>query len=104
MMKLPDKPKACELCRREMEALTKHHAIPRTMHSNKRVRKRFTKEQCITQVLWLCRPCHSHIHRTLSEKQMADDFHSIESLLSLEKISEFVEWIKSKPEGFKPKF
>ncbi|MCK5881357.1 MAG: hypothetical protein KAG18_05725, partial [Sinobacterium sp.] len=75
-MKLPSKINACELCHRSIDALTKHHAIPRTLHGNKRVRKQFTKEQCVSWVMWLCRPCHNNIHKVLSEKQMAAEFYT----------------------------
>ncbi len=103
-MKIPEQPTACELCRRDIAALTKHHAIPRSLHSNKRVKKQFTKEACITTILWLCRPCHNTIHKVLTEKQMAAKFYTIDALLSQTQIHEFILWIKDKPETFKPKF
>ncbi len=87
-----------------MDALTKHHLIPRTLHKNKRIRKQFTKEQCLTELIWLCRPCHSTIHRVLSEKEMAAQYFSLPALKSHHDIQEFVGWIKDKPTGFKPKF
>ena len=86
-----------------MDTLTKHHAIPRTLHGNKRVRKQFTKEQCIGTVLWLCRPCHSNIHKVLSEKQMAAEFYTVEALLLVPEVKQFTQWIQNKPVGFKAK-
>ena len=103
-MQLPAKPKACELCSRKMDALTKHHLIPKTLHKNKRIRKQFTKEQCVTEIVWLCKPCHKTIHRILSEKQMGAQYFSLSALQGHPDINEFVDWIKDKPIGFKPKF
>ncbi len=104
MYHLPPKPAACELCDREMADLTKHHLIPRTTHKNKRVRKAFSKEQCITEIAWLCRPCHKSIHRILSEKSMAYDYHTLAALRQHPDVQAFVQWIHSKPAGFKPKY
>ncbi|MFP3874891.1 MAG: hypothetical protein ACLFQT_11080 [Thiohalophilus sp.] len=42
--------------------MTKHYLIPRTRHRNKRVKKLFSREEMTGRVLWLCRPCHHHIH------------------------------------------
>ena len=103
-MKIPPQPIACELCQRDIELLTKHHAIPRTLHSNKRVRKQFSKETCIMNVFWLCRPCHSAIHKALTEKQMAHEYYTLAKLLSMPEIAQFVAWIKTKPTEFKAKF
>jgi hypothetical protein len=104
LLTLPRKPDACELCARKTVPLTKHHLIPRTLHRNKRIRKRFTKEQCLTQIAWLCMPCHKSIHRLLSEKEMAADYFTITALAHHPDIADFVSWIKNKPAGFKPKF
>jgi len=38
----------------------------------------------------------------LSEKEMEASYHSREALLDHPAIRRFVDWIKNKPEGFKP--
>ena len=101
---LPHKPKACELCGREMSALTKHHLIPRSLHRNKRVRKKFGKERCITDVAWLCGPCHKSIHRILSEKAMSAEYFTVDALANHPEIHTFIDWIHTKPAGFTPKY
>ncbi|WP_295037535.1 hypothetical protein [Salinicola sp.] len=92
----------CALCRRAAP-LTRHHLIPRTLHRKPRYRKRHGRERMQTAVLWVCRPCHSHLHRTLSERELADHYASREALLSHPDIRAFAEWLGSKPEGFVPK-
>lgn len=54
-------------------------------------------------ILWVCRPCHSHLHRTLSERELADHYASREALLSHPDIRAFAEWLATKPDGFVPK-
>jgi len=100
--RVPPKPDRCELCGRVVAALTRHHLIPRTRHRKKRNRRLFDRQDVRTRILWICRPCHDHIHEVLSEKEMEADYHSREALLEHPAIRRFVAWIESKPEGFKP--
>ncbi|WP_163834267.1 hypothetical protein [Spartinivicinus ruber] len=96
------KPTQCELCDRQ-ETLTRHHLIPRTHHRRKIFVKRFSRQEMTHSILWLCRPCHSHIHVAFSERDLGLKYNSREALLSCQIIAEFVSWIKDKPVGFKPK-
>ncbi|MGO2992804.1 MAG: hypothetical protein ACTIDY_15190 [Halomonadaceae bacterium] len=91
-----------ELCARAA-SLTKHHLIPRALHNKPRYRKRYSREERLTAILWLCHACHRHIHRLYSERELADQFASREALLASEEIRHFVEWLSKKPAGFKPK-
>lgn len=99
---IPDKPAACELCGRAMEGLTRHHLIPRTRHRNKRNRREFSREEVRTRILWVCRPCHSHIHRVLSEKDMEREYNTREALIGHPEIRRFTAWIGRRPPGFHP--
>jgi predicted RNA-binding protein len=100
---IPNRPAACELCGRSMINLTQHHLIPRTRHRNKRVQKQFSRNDMLTRILWVCRPCHSHIHTVLSEKELAMHFNTRTALLQHPDILRFVEWIRKRPTGFKPR-
>lgn len=93
----------CELCGRNEPGLTKHHLIPRTRHRNKRVKKLFSRDEMANRVLWVCRPCHHHIHRVLDEKQLALEYNTRDKLLDHPEIRQFVDWLASKPAGFKPR-
>ena len=101
-LKPPRKPASCELCARGLP-LTRHHLIPRTLHGRKQIRRRFSRNELNSQILWICRPCHSKVHAVFAEKDLAEYFHSRERLLAHPEIRRFVEWLAGKPEGFKPK-
>lgn len=100
--RIPPKPPACELCKRVMSVLTQHHLIPRTRHRKKRTQRLFSREAVRTRILWICRPCHDHIHSVLNEKDMETGYHTREALLAHPDIHRFVVWIRNKPEGFRP--
>jgi hypothetical protein len=100
--RIPAKPVACELCGRTIASLTQHHLIPRTRHRNKRVRKHFSRAEMLTRILWVCRPCHSHIHTVLTEKELAMHFNNRTALLQHPDIQRFVDWVRKRPTGFKP--
>ena len=85
----------CVLCERERE-LTFHHLIPRTVHSNKWFRRRFTREQ-MAAGLDLCADCHSAIHRFIpSEKELARDYNTLEALLAHPELASFVAWVSTR--------
>lgn len=92
----------CALCGRAAP-LTRHHLIPKTLHRKPRYRKRHDRAYLNTAVLWVCRPCHSHLHRTLTERELADQYASRAALLEHPDIRAFAEWLSTKPDGFVPK-
>ncbi|MEC8901972.1 MAG: hypothetical protein VYB92_09085, partial [Pseudomonadota bacterium] len=53
--------------------------------------------------VWLCHPCHKHIHRLYSERELADRLAGLEALMNDADIRAFVDWLATKPSGFKPK-
>lgn len=85
-----------------MAALTKHHLIPRTRHRKKRSKRLWDREDIRTRILWICRPCHNHIHDVFSEKELEADYNTREKLLAHPAIRRFTAWIQDKPPGFKP--
>ena len=101
-LRIPPKPERCQLCGRAMSALTRHHLIPRARHRKKRNQRLFDHQEVRARILWICRPCHNHLHEVLSEKEMEAAYHSREALLAHPAILRFVQWIETKPEGFKP--
>ena len=93
----------CALCGRTDVRLTRHHLIPRTRHRNKRIRRRFSREELVTRILWVCRPCHSQIHALIPEKELAERYHTREALLGHSGIRRFVDWIRDRPADLKPR-
>ena len=89
----------CAICDRD-EVLTKHHLIPRTRHANKKNQRDFDRIT-VRQTVGICRPCHSQIHRLLTEKQLEREWRSIEKLRTHPEVRKFAEWIAPKPRGFR---
>ena len=84
----------CELCGTEA-ALTFHHLIPRTVHSNKWFRKRYARDE-MQQGIDICRQCHSTIHRMIPEKEMARAYNSIETLQAHPEVARYLDWARKK--------
>lgn len=93
----------CELCGRIMQDLTRHHLIPRKQHRRKRIRRRHSRAEREGSILWVCRPCHDHIHRHFDEQTLAEHLNSREALLAEPVIRRFTEWIARHPPGFQPR-
>ena len=92
----------CELCGRQMAHLTRHHLIPRSRHSNRRNRREFDRSEVHTRVAWICRPCHDQVHAVFTEKTLEREFNTLERLCTQPEIRRFVDWIATRPPGFRP--
>lgn len=74
----------CELCRREVQSLSRHHLVPREEGG----RYGATAE--------LCQPCHSTIHLSISNQELAKQYNSIESLQQAEPLQKYLKWVKNR--------
>ena len=85
----------CDLCgRRTRRGTTEHHLIPRTCHSNKWFKKRYTRAQ-MQVTIEVCRDCHHAIHDLVpDEKQLARHYNTLDALQTHPKISKYLAWIK----------
>lgn len=92
----------CELCGRNVSRLTRHHLIPRARHANKRNQRNFDRHDVKHRVAWFCRPCHDHVHALFTEKTLEREFNTLAVLAAHPDVRRFVEWVRRKPEGFKP--
>ncbi|KAF2470298.1 uncharacterized protein BDR25DRAFT_262091, partial [Lindgomyces ingoldianus] len=80
---------ACELCHREWIPLTYHHLIPRSTHA--RVLKRgWHTEDRLGSVAWLCRACHSFVHRVAGNEELAKQWYTVELLEGREDVKTWV--------------
>ncbi|NIP73187.1 MAG: hypothetical protein GWO16_09250 [Gammaproteobacteria bacterium] len=93
----------CELCGRAVPELTRHHLIPRARHGKRRTQRRFAREEMRAHILWVCRPCHKHVHAVCSETSLEARYNTRERLLEHPDIRRFIEWIRSKPAGYLPR-
>lgn len=82
----------CELCEREHVPLTYHHLIPRQMHA-KAVKRGWAKDWELQKVAWLCRACHSFVHRFASNEELARDLSTVEKLLDKEEVQSWARWV-----------
>jgi 5-methylcytosine-specific restriction endonuclease McrA len=86
------RPDGCEICDREHVPLTYHHLIPRQMHA-KAVKRGWHKEWELNKVAWLCRACHSYVHKIASNEELAREWFSVELLLEREDVQKWATWV-----------
>ncbi len=86
---------SCTLCGRVTKrGTTEHHLIPRTCHSNKWFKKRFTREQ-MRATIAVCRDCHKGVHRLIpDEKELGRYFNTVAQLLAHEEVGKMVAWMR----------
>ncbi|ROV99185.1 hypothetical protein VPNG_08232 [Cytospora leucostoma] len=82
----------CEICGRDWVPLTYHHLIPRFVHA-KAVKRGWHREEDLQNAAWLCRACHSFVHRFAGHEELAREFYSVEKLLEQEEIRKFATWV-----------
>jgi len=81
----------CEL-RQVEESHNFHHFIPRTLHSNKWFKKRYTRAQ-MQHGIQVCKACHTAIHDLIpDEKELGRYYNTLETLLAHPEIAKFVAW------------
>ncbi len=89
---LTTRPSACEICDRDWITLTYHHLIPRAVHA--KVRKRgWHPEHKLNDVAWLCRACHSFVHRVAGNEELAREWFTVERLVGREDVRRFAGWV-----------
>lgn len=86
------KSEACVLCQRKV-ALTFHHLIPRKIHRRNHFKKHYSKET-LNEGIWICRKCHSGLHRLYDEMTLAKRFHSLNQLLEDDAVQRHVAWVQ----------
>ncbi|KAG4421432.1 hypothetical protein IFR04_005491 [Cadophora malorum] len=82
----------CEICDRSWIPLTYHHLIPKGVHAKVLKRGWHTEDQ-LENVAWLCRACHSFVHRVATGEELAKEFFTVERLVEREDVRRFAEWV-----------
>ena len=72
----------CELCEREVQATSRHHLVPREEGGR------------YGSTVDLCQPCHSSVHRFLSNRALARNYASVEALRGAEELQTYLRWVK----------
>ncbi|KAJ5748181.1 uncharacterized protein N7511_009877 [Penicillium nucicola] len=83
---------ACEICERDWIPLSYHHLIPRGVHA-KVVKKGWHEEWMLNSVAWLCRACHSFVHRMASNEELAREWFTVERILERKDVQDWAGWV-----------
>ncbi|OOF97044.1 hypothetical protein ASPCADRAFT_3663 [Aspergillus carbonarius ITEM 5010] len=83
---------ACEICERDWIPLSYHHLIPRSVHA-KVVKKGWHEEWRLDSVAWLCRACHSFVHRMASNEELAREWFTVEKIWEREDVRDWAKWV-----------
>ena len=62
------------------------------MHA-KVLKRGWHTEDRLNDVAWLCRACHSFLHRVASHEELAREWFSVERLMDREDVRAFAGWV-----------
>ena len=82
---------ACQICGRDWISLTYHHLIPKEVHA-KALKRSWHPEWLLNSVAWLCRACHSFVHRMASNEELAREWYTVEKILQREDVQDWARW------------
>lgn len=83
---------ACEICERDWIPLSYHHLIPRGVHA-KVLKRGWHDEWTLNSVAWLCRACHSFVHRMATNEELAREFYTVERIMEREDVQDWAKWV-----------
>ncbi|RPA84762.1 hypothetical protein BJ508DRAFT_359481 [Ascobolus immersus RN42] len=90
----------CELCHRDQLPLTAHHLVPRSAAA-KAVRRKWRTEEETRNLAWICRSCHSFVHRIETNESLAKSYYTVELLAEREDVGRWVEWVSRQRWGLR---
>lgn len=85
---------ACEICERDWIPLTYHHLIPKAVHA-KVLKRGWHDEQQLNSVAWLCRACHSFVHKMASNEELAREWYTVDLICSREDAQKWAQWVRN---------
>lgn len=71
--------------------LTEHHLVPRSQGRRRGVRVGDLP------TVQLCAACHKFLHRTFTNAQLAEEYRTVDALLTHEAVRRFVAWVRTQP-------
>lgn len=82
----------CETCGRDWVPLTYHHLVPRAAHA-KALRRGWHAGADLQAAAWLCRACHSFVHRLEGNEALAREYYTVDRLLARDEVRAFAAWV-----------
>jgi len=83
--------KICAICVRELgheNSISKHHLIPKSEGGR------------YSPVILIHNICHQKIHSVFTEKELRDEYHTVEKLRDHEEMKKFIKWVAKKDIDF----
>ena len=84
---------SCEICERDWVPLTYHHLIPKQVHA-KVLKRGWHEEPQLNSVAWLCRACHSFVHKMASNEELAREWYTVERICQREDVQRWAQWVR----------
>ena len=72
----------CSLCERPVQSTSRHHLVPREEGGRH------------GPTVDLCQPCHSSVHRFLSNRDLARRYPTVEALREADELQTYLRWIR----------
>lgn len=72
----------CGLCERAVQHTSRHHLVPREEGGR------------YGETVDLCQPCHSSVHRFLTNRALAQQYHTVAALRAAEELQGYLGWIR----------
>ena len=85
----------CPICKRitPEEHQEYHHLIPRTLRHRNKYAKKLEEDN---NTVLLCRNCADQIHKLFDEKELANNYDTLEKLLNNPDIQKWADWIHNR--------
>ena len=87
----------CELCEREVDQSTRHHLVPKQKFNKKwkRIYGKLKRKHWEVSIQ-VCIPCSKQIHAIFTNKELAQNYNTLEKLKSAEQIQKWINWVRKK--------
>jgi len=72
----------CGLCERAVQHTSRHHLVPREEGGR------------YGDTVDLCQPCHSSVHRFLTNRALAQQYHTVAALRAADELQGYLSWIR----------
>ena len=91
----------CALCAQPSH-LTFHHLIPKDLHRKRWVRERYPLPWLRNRGLWICRSCHTFLHRHFDERTLGERLHTLEALRAEPAVARHIAWASKQKRRVQP--